>query len=82
MLGEEYVTLQDLMETSQKFFAGLYGQPLGTTMSEARYRIYSNNMRIMALPNTEANLYLHVRGTQLQMMLWKAADQQRPPENL
>ena len=28
----------DLMETGQRFFAALYGQPLGTTMSEAHYR--------------------------------------------
>ena len=41
VLGEEDATHSDLMETDQRFFAALYGQPLGTTMSEARYRIYS-----------------------------------------
>ena len=53
-------------------------------MSEARYRIYSRKtgkpMRIMALPSTEANLYLNVRRAHLQMMLWKATDQQGPPK--
>ena len=36
-------------------------------------------MRIMALPPTETNLYLYVRRAHLQTMLWKAADQQGPP---
>ena len=37
-------------------------------------------MRFMALPPTEANLYLHVRRAHLPMMLWKAADQQGTPK--
>ena len=37
-------------------------------------------MRIMALPHTEANRYFHIRRAHLQMMLWKAADQQRSPK--
>ena len=37
-LGEEDATRSDLMETGQRFFTALYGQPLGATMS---YRIYS-----------------------------------------
>ena len=41
VLGEEDATRLDLMKTGQRFFAVLYGQPLGTTISEARYRIYS-----------------------------------------
>ena len=41
VLGEEDTTHSDLMETGQRFFTAVYGQPLGTTMSEARYRIYS-----------------------------------------
>ena len=77
VLGEEDATQSDLMETGQRFFAALYGQPLGTTMSEARYSMKTGKfMRITALPPTEANIYLHVRRAQLQMMLWKAADQQ------
>ena len=71
-------------ETGQRFFAALYGQALGTTMSEARYRIYSRKkgkpMHIMEIPPTEANLYILVRRAHLQMMLWKAADQQGPPK--
>ena len=53
VLGEEDATSSHLMETDQRFFADLYGQPLGTMVSEARYRTYSRKngkpMRIMAL---------------------------------
>ena len=41
VLGEEDATHSDLIETGQRFFAALYGQPLGTTTSKARYIIYS-----------------------------------------
>jgi len=34
----------------------------------------------MALPPTSANLLLHVLRAHLQVMLWKAADQQAPPD--
>ena len=37
VLGEVDATRSDLMEIGQRFFAALYGQPLGTTMSEACY---------------------------------------------
>ena len=82
VLGKEDATYSDHMETGQRFFPAFYGQPLGTTMSEERYTIYSRKtgkpMRIMALPPTEANLYIHVRRAHLQMMLGKAVDQQGP----
>ena len=71
VMGEEG-TRSDSIGTGQKLFAALYGQPLGTTTSEARYRIYSRKtgkpMRIMALSPTEENLYFHVRRAHLQMM--------------
>ena len=35
VLGEEGTTHSNLMETGQRFFAALCGQPLGTTRSEA-----------------------------------------------
>ena len=41
VLGEEDATRSDHMETGQRFFSALYGQPLGTTTSKARYIIYS-----------------------------------------
>jgi len=75
VLVEEVVTRSDLMETGERFFAALYGEPLGTTMSEARYRIFTRKtgkpMSIMVLPSTEGNLYIHVRRAHFQMMLWE-----------
>ena len=85
VLGEEHATHASLMETGQHFFAALYGQPPGTSMSVTRYNIYARKKgkptRIMALPPTEVNLLLHVRRAHLQMMLWKAADKQGPPKH-
>ena len=65
------------------FFAALYGQPQGTSMTEARHNLYTQKrgkpLRIMPLPPTDKNLYLHVRRAHLQMLIWKAADKQGPP---
>ena len=53
-------------------------------MTLARYKLYTRKqgkpLRIMLLPPTDTNLYLHVRCAHLQMLFWKAADQQRPPD--
>ena len=52
VLGEEDAAYADLMDTCQMFLAAMYGQSPGTSMSEARYRMYSRKtgkpMRIMA----------------------------------
>ena len=60
----------------------MYGQPEGISMSLARYNLYTRKkgkpLRIMALPQTEANMLLHMR-VHLQVMLWKAADRQGAP---
>ncbi len=84
ILGEEAATDADLMAVGQKFFAALYGQPACTSMTNARYNLYTRKqgkpLRIMSLPPTDTNLYHHVRRAHLQMLLWKAADQQGPPD--
>ena len=84
VLGEESSTHADLMAVGQEFFAALYGQPTGTSMTQAPYNLYTRKhwkpLRIMLLPPTDTNLYLHVRRAHLQMLLWKAADQQGPPD--
>ena len=84
VLGEESATHVDLMAVGQHFFAALYGQPTSTSMIQARYNMYTRKqakpLRIMLLPPTDTNLYLHVRPAHLQMLLWKAADQQGPPD--
>ena len=70
------------METGQRFFTAMYGQPEGTSMSLARYNLYTRKkgkpLRIMALPSTKANLLLHIKRFHLQVMLWKADDRQGP----
>ena len=66
VLSEEDATRSDLMEIGQRLYAALYGQPLGTVMREARYRIYSRKEEGKAyvhhgITPTEVNLYLYVR---------------------
>ena len=79
VLGEANATRGELLQTGQRFFCAMYDQPAGTSMSQARYQMYSKKkgkpLRIMALPPTEKNLLLHVMRAHLQMMLWKVADQ-------
>ena len=82
VLGEENATDAELMETGRRFFTAMYGQPEGTSMSLARYNLYTGKkgkpLRIMALPPREANLLLHTKRVHLQVTLWKAADRQGP----
>ena len=84
VFGEIDATEKQLMETGQAFFCALYGQQQGTAMREARYRMYTRKsgklLKIMSLPPTEKNLYLHILRAHLQVILAKAADQQAPPE--
>ena len=83
VLGEENATDAELMETGRRLFTAMYGQPEGTSMSLARYNLYTRKkgkpLRIMALPPTEANMLLHMKRVHLQVTLWKAADRQGPP---
>ena len=76
MLGEESAT-------GQQFFAALYGQLTGISMTQTRYNLYTckqrKPLRIMLLPPTDTNLYIHVRHAHMEMLLWKAAGQQCPP---
>ena len=82
MLGEENATAAELMETGRRFFTALYGQTEGTSMSLARYNLYTRKkgkpLRIMALPSTEANLLFHMKRVRMQVLLWKAACRQGP----
>ena len=83
ILGEENATENYLKKAGQEFFAALYGMSQGISMNAARHKIYTRKkgkpMRIMALPPTDANLFLHVQRAYLQMILWKVADQPGPP---
>lgn len=84
VLGEEGATEENLMAVGQQLFASLYGQPAGPSMTQARYNLYTRKqgklLRILSLPPTDQNLYLHVRRAHLQMLLWKAPNKQGPPD--
>ena len=41
VLGEEAATEADLMVVGQQFFVALYGQPTCTSMTQARYNLYT-----------------------------------------
>ena len=80
VLSEIAATKEQLVEAGQTFMCALYGQKPGRRMNEARYNIYSGKLlKIMSLPPTEKNLYLHILRAHLQVILAKAADQQAPP---
>ena len=84
VLGERDATHAQLMEAGQTFFCALYGQQQGTSMNVARYQIYTKKsgkrIKIMSLPPTEHNLFLHILRAHLQTILAKSADQEAPPE--
>ena len=73
VLGEEDATRWDLLEVGLSFFCALYGQKPGTPMEDAMYNLYTK-----ARPRLR-NL-LRVQRANLQMTLWKAADQHSPPD--
>ena len=81
MLGEEGASQEDLMAVGEQFLVALYGQPSCSSMTQARYNLYTRKqgkpMRIMSLPPT---YFLHVKRAHLQMLLWKAADQLGHPD--
>lgn len=83
-LGEINASNAELMDAGLAFFCALYGQSQGTTMSVARYQLYTKKsckrFKIMSLPPTEQNLFLHILRAHLQTILAKSADQQAPPE--
>ena len=82
--GELDVTREQVMEAGQAFIRALYGQSPGTTMGEARYRLYTRKsgklLKLMSLPPTEKNIFFHIMRAHLKTILAKSADQQAPPE--
>ena len=63
-----------LEQTSRQSGAVLHGVVRTTSsssMAQVHYNMYTRNLvRIMALPPTDLNLFVHVH---FQMLLWKAA---------
>ena len=81
--GELDATCEQVVEAGQAFICALYGQRQGTTMGEARYRLYakkSGKLLKLSLPPTQKNLLFHIFRAHLQTILAKSADQQAPPE--
>ena len=71
------------MDATLPFFVALYGQPPRTSMESARFSLFTKkkkNPKVMALPPTSANLLQHILRAHLQVMLWKAANCQGPPD--
>ena len=64
VLGEESATHADFMAVGQQFLAAQYAQPMGTSMTQARYNLYTRKqgkpLGIMLLPPTDTHLYLHL----------------------
>ena len=53
-------------------------------MESARFTLFTRKTKspkIMALPPTSPNLMLHLLRAHLQVMLWKVADHQTPPDD-
>ena len=83
VLGEVGATHGDLLKTAATFVLALYSQPAETSIESASFTLYTGNKnspKVKALPATSPNLFLHVLRAHLQTMLWKAADQQSPPD--
>ena len=83
VLGEVGATHADLMDAAQPYFIAMYGQMPGTSMESARFNLFTkkkNSPKVRALPPTSMNLLQHVLRAHLQVMLWKAADHQAPPD--
>ena len=81
VMGEIDITPADLMKAVNPVITALYNQVPGTSMESARFKLFTKKKspKIMALPPTSANLLQHALRAHLQVMLWKAADQQAPP---
>ncbi len=82
VLGETGVTHSQLQEAGFSYLSALYHQPNGIAMETVRYNIYSKQKKspkIMTLPPTGPNLFLHILRCHLQVTLWKAANKTGPP---
>lgn len=82
VLGEVGVSQIQLLQAATPYFLCLYGQKPGTSLESARFNIFTKSKKstkVMSLPPTRCNFLQHVLRCHLQIMLWKAADQNAPP---
>ena len=68
---------------ARSHFSALYGQLPETSMEFPRFTLFTRKTKspkIMALPPTSQHLMLHLLRAHLQVMLWKVAHHQTPPD--
>ena len=70
---------EQLMGAGQTFFCLLYDLAEGAPIIEMRYSMHTRKsgkpLKLMALPQTEKNLFLYILHAQLKTLLAKSADQ-------
>ena len=82
VLGYLSATHVAIMECARKFFALFFGFEPTISMEDSRLKMFlksKKTIKILNLPPTSTNLMLHALRAHLQVMLWKSADQPRPP---
>ena len=82
-LGDVSATEVELLEAAAPLLLALYGQLPGTSVESALYKLFTKKKKspkVMSLLATTPNILQHVLRAHLQVMLWKAADHQAPPD--
>ncbi len=84
VLGQTDANLCDVISAGHRFFSILYsGKQSTTTMNLLRHTIFISKRdtpKIKTLPPTDSALDEHIKRAHLQTMIWKAADEDGPPE--
>lgn len=84
VFGEPGANHSDLIAAGEAFVCALYGLPIGTSMAEARYQLYTRKrgkpLKVMALPPTRQNLSLHIMRAHHATILSKSADKKEAPK--
>ena len=83
-VGQPNTSEEVLMETGRRLFCLLYGVKICTTMAEVCHMLFTTKREkcsnLHSLPPTDEALTHHMKRAHLQAMLWKAADEQQPPD--
>ena len=82
VLGETKSTNEEVVAAATTYVLALYGQPRAQSLESARFNLFKlkkRNPKVSSLSPTSANLKQHALRAYLQVMLWKAANQQVPP---
>ena len=71
------------MKVERDYISAWYGQTKGTSWAEARYLLHTlkrgKHLKVMSLPPTTPNLFLHILQVDHAIMIGEAVDQQSPP---